>query len=96
MRCRVRSYWHAACLHRPVESNEGLLSQALRQEQLEKGDRITLTLDLTGQTGRLSVAVNGTDLGQLAKGIDYSSGMLWFAELCGGESVRVASVEHLL
>lgn len=91
----MRSYWHAGHLHQPVESNQGLLSQTLREEQLEKGDRITLTLDLTDQTGRLSVAVNGTDLGQLVKDIDYSSGMLWFAELCGGESVRVTAPEHL-
>ena len=50
---------------------------------------ITLTLDVKDKTGRLSVDVNGTNLGQLACDIDCSNGMVWFAELCGGESIRV-------
>jgi hypothetical protein len=88
-RSRVRSYWHAGRLYQPIDSNAEELSQALCKGYVEKGDRITLTLDLKDEKGRLSVDVNGTNLGQLARDIDYASGMLWFAELCGGESIRV-------
>jgi hypothetical protein len=76
-------------LHQPVDNNAEALAQALRNGHVEKDDRITLTLDLKGKTGRLIVDVNGTNLGQLACDIDCSNGMMWFAELCGGESIRV-------
>ena len=88
----VRSYWHNGDLHHPVDSTLERLSQALPRGKIQKGDRITLTLDLTGEAGRLSVQVNNSQLTLLADGIDYSSGMVWFVELCGGESVRVAAL----
>lgn len=86
----MRSYWHNGDLKHPAESNLEKLSQALPHRQIQKGDRIILMLDLTDKAGRLSVQVNNTNLGLLVDGIDYSSGMVWFVELCGGESIRVA------
>ena len=112
-------YWQAGELHRPDTRNAEKLSDALRYGPLEKGDKITLVLDLTTASatakqqqqqqqeeddggsggGRLSVEVNGKDLGQLCSGIEMpadAGGFSWFAELCGGESVRVLSQSHLL